>query len=148
MPNTAKQPGKSDTVSSLTRLQKTSTWHTLQPLMGVAQSKKQYEQQLAALRELMLTTPDSKDNPFNGWIESLAMAVEAYEARLYPIEQADPVRVLKALMLEHGLRQCDLPEIGNQAKVSEVLSGKRHLNVGQIKGLCKRFNLNPSVFMG
>lgn len=34
-----------------------------------------------------------------------------------------PVDVLKALMTEHGLKQSDLPELGSQGVVSEILAG-------------------------
>ena len=50
-------------------------------------------------------------------------------------------------MEEHGLKQADLPEIGSQGIVSEVLSGKRELNVRQIRALAKRFHVSPAVFI-
>ena len=60
---------------------------------------------------------------------------------------AKPGAVLKFLMREHGLRQSDLPEIGSQGVVSEVLAGKRDLNARQIKRLAKRFGVSPAVFI-
>ena len=36
-------------------------------------------------------------------------------------------------MEEHGLKLSDLHEIGSQGVISEILSGKRQLNVRQIK---------------
>jgi len=48
---------------------------------------------------------------------------------------------------EHELRQSDLPEIGSQGIVSEVLTGKRELNVRQIMQLAKRFGVSPAVFV-
>jgi HTH-type transcriptional regulator/antitoxin HigA len=50
-------------------------------------------------------------------------------------------------MVEHDLKQSDLPEIGSQGVVSEILSGKRQLNVRQIKNLSKRFKVSPAVFI-
>ena len=64
-----------------------------------------------------------------------------------PIPAAKPAAVLKFLMQEHDLRQSDLPEIGSQGVVSEVLTGKRELNARQIKRLAKRFNVSPAVFV-
>lgn len=55
--------------------------------------------------------------------------------------------MLRFLMEEHGLTQSDLPEIGSQGVVSEVLSGKRELNVRQIRTLAKRFHVSPAVFI-
>ena len=54
--------------------------------------------------------------------------------------------VLQLLIEEHGLTQSDLPEVGSQGIVSEVLRGKRELNVRQIRGLAKRFHVSPGVF--
>lgn len=60
---------------------------------------------------------------------------------------ASPAVVLKYLMQEQGLRRSDLPEIGSQGVVSEVLAGKRELNARQIKRLAKRFGVSPAVFI-
>jgi HTH-type transcriptional regulator/antitoxin HigA len=50
-------------------------------------------------------------------------------------------------MEEHNLKQSDLSEIGSQGVVSEILNGKRTLNVAQIKALSKRFKVSPAVFI-
>lgn len=47
------------------------------------------------------------------------------ESPKYPFREGDPITTLKDLMAEHGLNQSDLPEIGSQGVVSEILSGKR-----------------------
>ena len=46
-----------------------------------------------------------------------------------------------------ALKQSDLPEIGSQGVVSEILSGKRELNVRQITQLATRFGVSPTLFM-
>jgi len=51
------------------------------------------------------------------------------------------------LMEEHCLKQSDLSEIGSQGVISEILSGKRQLNVRQIKILSKLFKVSPAVFI-
>jgi transcriptional regulator with XRE-family HTH domain len=55
--------------------------------------------------------------------------------------------VLAYLMESHQLRQADLPEVGNQPVVSQVLSGKRRLNARQIAALARRFNVSADVFL-
>lgn len=50
-------------------------------------------------------------------------------------------------MEEHGLNQSDLSEIGSPGVVSEILNGKRELNVRQIRLLAKRFQVSPAVFI-
>ena len=56
------------------------------------------------------------------------------------LEGADTLRLL---MEEHKLTQADLPEVGSQGVVSEILRGKRALNVRQIRALSKRFGVSP-----
>jgi len=50
-------------------------------------------------------------------------------------------------MGEHGLRQSNLPEIGSQSVVTEVLSGRRELNLRQIRALAARFGVPEQVFL-
>ena len=47
----------------------------------------------------------------------------------------------------HGFKQGDLTGIGSQGVVSEILSGKRKLNIRQIKLLSQQFNVSPAVFI-
>lgn len=51
-------------------------------------------------------------------------------------------------MQQHGLKQSNLPEIGTLSVVSEILKGKRKLNVRQIAKLSARFGLPADTFTG
>jgi HTH-type transcriptional regulator / antitoxin HigA len=80
--------------------------------------------------------------------EVLTVLIEAYEAQHYEIPKASPLQVLKALLETNGLKQKDLaPIFGSESLVSEVWNKRRELNLKQIKGLAKRFNVSPSVFI-
>ena len=69
-------------------------------------------------------------------LELLALLIEQYEERMYPIGLPDPVAVIKFRMEQQGLRPKDLvPMIGSPSKVSEVLSGKRGLSLNMIRRL-------------
>ncbi len=61
-------------------------------------------------------------------------------------KESTPINALKYLMEEHGLKQSDLREIGSQGVVSEILTGKRDLNLDQIKKISKKFHVAPLVF--
>ena len=50
-------------------------------------------------------------------------------------------------MQEHGLKQSDLKEIGSQGVVSEILSGKRALNIDQVKKISSKLHVSPLVFI-
>lgn len=75
------------------------------------------------------------------------IAIEDNENKYVLEPVGDPISSLKHFMEEHNLRQSDLPEIGSQGVVSEILNGKRQLNVAQIKALSKRFKVSPAAFL-
>jgi HTH-type transcriptional regulator/antitoxin HigA len=50
-------------------------------------------------------------------------------------------------MDEHRLTQSDLPEVGSQGVVSEVLRGKQELSLRQVRILAQRFHVSPAVFI-
>ncbi len=64
----------------------------------------------------------------------------------YAFSEGGPIGALKYLMVEHGLTQNDLPEIGTQGVVSVILSGNRSLNIRQVRSLSERFSLSPGTF--
>ena len=80
-------------------------------------------------------------------METLGSLIESYEDQNIPEIEGRPGDTLKTLMEEHDLKQSDIPEIGSQGVISEILSGKRQFNVRQIKLLSNRFNVSPAVFM-
>jgi HTH-type transcriptional regulator/antitoxin HigA len=111
----------------------------------VITSDAQNERYIAALLKIEQKdrlTPKEKE-----FAELLTVLIEAYEDEHYPIRAANPVEVLRELMVANNLRQKDLgPLLGSESVVSEVLRGKRELNKGQIERLSKRFGVSPAVF--
>jgi HTH-type transcriptional regulator/antitoxin HigA len=99
------------------------------------------------LDELIDSVCEKADPIKASLIETLGTLIKAYEDKHIPEPAQDPIGNLKFLMKEHGLKQADLKELGSQGVVSEILSGKRKLNIRQIKALGKRFNVSPSVFI-
>jgi HTH-type transcriptional regulator/antitoxin HigA len=90
---------------------------------------------------------NNESHPLSSLMETIGSLIETYESQHYPDIEGDPINALKALMKEHGLKQSDLPEIGSQGVVSEIISGKRQLNVRQLKLLSERFKVSPVVFV-
>jgi len=70
-----------------------------------------------------------------------------YETEYHPIPEATGIQALKFLMEQHALSQSDLPEIGSQGVVSEILSRKRELNIRQVRALSKRFGVSSGTFV-
>ncbi len=80
-------------------------------------------------------------------IELLTLLIERYEEEYYAVPKASPADVLRFLIDRHGLKQRDLArDLGGEGVVSEVLSGKRKLNLTHIEQISKRFGVSPAVF--
>ena len=122
-------------------------WHLLEDLL-VIDSEADYRRARKALDELADEVGGLERHPRAGLMDTLGTLVHAWEERHHPIPTASPRKVLAYLMEEHGLKQQDLKEVGTQGIVSEVLSGKRELNVRQIRKLANRFGVSPAVFVG
>ena len=109
-------------------------WEHLAPVLTVPQSEDDHERLVAALVAVLDEVLDAGGADETSMLATLAERigdlVEACEAARYPIPDAKPVDVLAFLMERHGLKQADLPEIGAQSVVSDVLGGKRQLNPG------------------
>jgi HTH-type transcriptional regulator/antitoxin HigA len=106
-----------------------------------------YRRMNAKIDRLVDLIGDDRRHPLYSLLDTLGTLVHAYEEEHEPLPEGTPMDVLKALMVEHGLSQRDLPEIGSQGVVSEILHGKRTLNVRQVAALAKRFAVSPAVFI-
>lgn len=115
--------------------------------LGTLRTKKDYDRVVASLDAILDEIGEDEKHPLAELADAIGVFVEKYESEHARIPAASPAGVLKHLMQEHGLRQSDLPEIGSQGVVSEVLAGKRELNARQIKRLAKRFGVSPAVFI-
>lgn len=121
-------------------------WQNIGPLLAI-RNEREYNAAVKRMNELLDEIGSNEKHPLYGLLDTLGTLIEVYEGENYPIPTADAVGVLRYLMEEHGLTQSDLPEIGSQGVVSEILNGKRELNVRQIRALAKRFKVAPAVFI-
>ena len=115
--------------------------------LGQLRSKKEYERAVRLLDAILDEIGEDEKNPMPELADAIGVFVERYESEHVPLAAGNPSDVLKLLMSEHGLRQTDLPEIGTQGVVSEVLAGKRELNTRQIRKLANRFGVSAAVFV-
>ncbi len=94
-----------------------------------------------------LTSKKSVTRAEEKLIELLAVLIEDFETKHFPVPEAAPVAIVRHLMETHGLRQKDLVSIfGTESIASEVLHGKRELTKEHIKRLSARFGVSPAVF--
>lgn len=87
----------------------------------------------AALREVESLMTAEFGTPEGDRLDVLATLVEAYEAKHFPMEVADPVEAIKFQMDQKGLTVKDLePMIGRSNRVYEVLNRIRPLTLPMI----------------
>ncbi len=122
-------------------------WDNIAPVLSPPYNETDYQQKIVWLEELMDVMGDDDNHPLVGLADNLATLIEAYETKHYPIPDAPPADILRYLMEAQDLKQNDLPELGSQGVVSEILNGKRQLNLRQIKVLSERFGVSPETFI-
>lgn len=87
-------------------------------------------------------TTDEQD-----YLNVLGTLVYEYEQKQQPVPDIQGVELLKALLVEFGLRQKDLlPIFKTDSIVSEVLSGQRQLTATHIRQLAQFFHISPAAF--
>lgn len=124
-------------------------WSYIAPLLTPPANDADYQALVESLDTILDEGGADEAHPLAGLAAMVGDLVADYEARRYPMPEAmSAVEALAFLMAQHGLRQSDLPEIGNQAKVSEILSGKRAINLRQARALAERFGVGIEVFAG
>lgn len=110
-------------------------------------TKRDYKAAVAALNALLDAGGADEKDPLSSLVALLGERIGDYEDAHSSAEKSTPGNMLRFLMDQHGLNQSDLPEVGSQGVVSEILNGKRSLNVRQIKLLSERFHVGPQLFV-
>lgn len=118
----------------------------LVPLRAIHTSA-DYEKAVTILNQLLDAGGADESSPLSDLINALGAVIGDYEDIQNPAQEVAPAVTLRFLMQQHQLTQSDLPEIGSQGVVSEVLRGRRYLNVRQIKELATRFKVPAAVFI-
>jgi HTH-type transcriptional regulator/antitoxin HigA len=121
-------------------------WAALSPLLSI-RSEPEYDLAVKRLNELLDEVGNDEHHALYTLLETLGTLVHAYEEQHHPMPECSGSDLLAFLVEEHSLTPSDLPEIGSRAIVSELLRGKRELNVRQIRALAKRFHVSPALFL-
>ena len=120
-------------------------WEVLRPLLMI-RNENEYAQAVERMNQLIDEVGVDESNPLYELLDTLGTLIHVYEEEHVQIPPISGIDALRYLIDEHGLKQSELPEIGSQGIVSEILSGKRTLNVRQIQALSQRFGVSPNVF--
>ena len=140
--NTTKEIGKMINIAP--ELQ--DKWVAVAPLLTIT-NEQQYDAAVERLNTLLDEIGEDETHPLYSLLDTLGILIEAYDNQHYSIPDCSGLDALRYLMEEHQLSQSELPEIGSQGVVSEILNGKRSLNVRQIKALAQKFNVSPATFL-
>jgi len=122
-------------------------WSAVSKVVSTIHTERQYKRTVRMLDQLIDEVSVKSDPVKESLIDTLGTLIKDYEDRKIEEPAGDPIGVLKFLLEEHGLKQSDLSEIGSQGVVSEILNGKRQLNLRQVVILSKMFSVSPSVFI-
>lgn len=121
-------------------------WSAIGPLLTI-RNEREYDLAVERLNSLLDEVGTNMQHPLYTLLDTLGTLLHAYEEQHHAIPDSSSAEILRFLMDEHGLTQSELPEIGSQGVVSEILNGKRELNMRQIRALAMRFKVSPAVFI-
>lgn len=112
--------------------------------LKVIKSPKDYEKALNSME----TVFDETKGHLADYAETLTILIEHYEEAHFPIKEASGLDILKFLMDQNDLKQKDLVGLlGGKSAVSDILNGKRPLNLKHIRNLSEKFNVKPATFV-
>jgi HTH-type transcriptional regulator/antitoxin HigA len=124
-----------------------NVWPTIRNIFSIPHTENDYENLVLLLDGLIDEVGENENHPLSSLMETIGNLIETYENNNVPQTLSTPTESLCYLMTEHNLKQSDLPEIGSQGVVSEIIKGKRNLNIRQVKALSARFGVSPLVFI-
>ena len=114
-------------------------------MMKIIKTETDYEAALERIEELMDTAPGT---PEEDELDVLALLVETYEKKQYPIGMPEPVEAILFFMDQQGLSNADMVTyLGSPSKVSEVLNGKRGLSKTMIKNLVEGLGIPAEILL-
>lgn len=124
-------------------------WEQFQAATGIGpiRDEQHYDQMVETLEALLDETQGDESHPAMGLVDIVGDLISDYESEHHPLPVANGLDALKFLMTQHNLNQSDLPEVGSQGVVSEILAGKRELNIRQVRALSERFSVSAASFV-
>ncbi len=113
--------------------------------MKPIRTEKDYELALKRLDKIFDAEPCTKEGDE---LEILALIIEDYEDKNYPIDPPHPIEAIKFRMDQMGMNQTDLAKIiGHKSRASEILNKKRKLTLSMIRKLNKKLNISTEVLV-
>ncbi|SDG98951.1 HTH-type transcriptional regulator / antitoxin HigA [Dyadobacter soli] len=116
-------------------------------MIGPIKSNEQYQSYLARIYDLMQSDikPDSEEADE---LEVLSILVKEYENVHFPVPKPNPLEAIRFRLEQMGISEKELSEIlGYRSRKSEILSGKRKLNLSMIRRLNEKLNIPAEILI-
>ncbi|QEE46953.1 helix-turn-helix domain-containing protein [Rhizobium sp. WL3] len=108
----------------------------------------EYRAALAAIRPYFEVEPE-EGTLEAAHFDALALLIEEYEDRHYPLPKAEPVEVIKAVMAAKNLSRADLVEVlGSKSRAADLLNGRREINLDQIRKISRAWGISAGALIG
>jgi HTH-type transcriptional regulator/antitoxin HigA len=110
-------------------------------------NNRQYEDALARACKLMQKDlkPESKESDE---LEVLSILIKEYEQEHFPVPKPSPLEAIKFRLEQMGITEAELSHIlGYRSRKSEILSGKRKLNLSMIRKLNEILHIPAEVLI-
>jgi HTH-type transcriptional regulator / antitoxin HigA len=112
----------------------------------VIETEDEYEQFLAVAERLTFKKDQTPEE--SALYDLVTMLVETYEAQHYSIDESSPSEVLLHIIESSGINKVDLIDIfGSSEILTQVLAGKKAINISQANILGDQFQLSPTIFL-
>jgi len=111
----------------------------------IIKSKRQYQEYLNRMKEIFDAKKGTQESDE---LDMLALVLEKYEEEKFPIEEPHPLDAIRFMMEQNDISDKDLGEILNgRARVTELFSGNRKLNLNQIRAINERLNVPAQILI-
>jgi len=126
-----------------------TSWGALHDTTGIApiHDDEGYARMVALADALIDSGLAGEGGELSGLFALVSGLIADYDDTYHVLPSASPSEMLRFFMEQHGLKQSDLPEVGSQGVVSEILAGRRMLNTRQIAALVARFGVSADLFI-
>jgi HTH-type transcriptional regulator/antitoxin HigA len=109
--------------------------------IGPLRSRADYERALAEIERYFDVEP-KPSTPAADRFDLLALVIEDYENKHWPIEAPDPIDSIRWRMETAGYSQADLGRlIGSRQRASDILTRKRRLTIGMAWKLYREWGI-------
>jgi len=89
--------------------------------------------------------PDSKESDE---LEVLSILIKEYEHEYLPVPKPNPIEAIKFRLEQLNMSEAELSDIlGYRSRKSEILSGKRKLNLAMIRKLTEKLQIPADVLI-